>query len=550
MKRLLKFLLILSAPAVVFGVSGPVVVANETGISYNNTYPVNLNGSTTGGNKFAAQVTSSSDNVTAQTFIDGQQSTATITVASNNILAVAASNKITVPPTSQILAQSATAQITISSCVPSATVFVNGNTLIEGRQWNCGASTATAALSLATAMNSYIGALVSTNVLGVIYTTATVAGSAGNSFTITTSSVPAFSTTTFSGGSDPILRGDVITFNGNAYPNDYQWTDNSGTSNGTAQSIAALLNSFGIVVATVPGNGSVIYTTATVANNAGNLFTLSASTPGLVIATPNYAGGQDNGSVTINGITFMAGVNFSTGTTAQTATSLAAAINTATLDGTGASVSGSVVTTSSTAVGLNTNYILASSTQAALTLSAPFVITNGASTGIMTGGKDSAYTINSATITLPNHGLSKAMPVLYSGTPAIGGLTTGTTYYVVPFSANAIQLSSTSAVAQTGVGIVLTSSSTQTSAHTYTLSPLAFTAGSAAGFWQASNDGVNWATFTTTAGSTTVNSQSFTATSTTVVQDFGIVDYGYLRYNVTAPTTGGLALKVILNAKD
>lgn len=549
MKRLFKFLMILAAPVTVFGISGPVTVANETGLTYNNTYPVNLNSPTTGGNKFSAQVTASSQVTASQTFTDGQQSTASITVNSANIFAVGATNRITVPPTNQILAQSATAQITISSGVPGSTVFVNGNSLKEGVQWNAGASSTTAATSLAAAINLYIGAVVSTNIYNVIYATAVTGGSAGNSFTITSSSVPAYSTTTFSGGSDDILLNDVILFNGNIYRNHYDWTDYSGTSSGTALSIAQLFNTFGVVVATVSTGASVVYTTAT-PGNLGNTYTLSSSTPGLTVLSATYTGGQSSGSVTINSVTFTAGVDFSTGTTAQTATSLALAINRALLDGTTAQAISNVVTTTSTANGVASNYILASSTQAALTLSAPFVIVSSASTGIMTGGRDASYTINTTSITIANHGFSKALPVLYSGTPAIGGLSTGTTYYAVPYSANVIGLSSTSAVAQTGNAITLTSSSTQTTAHTYTLAPLVFSAGSAGGFWQVSNDGTTWSTFSTTAGNIAVSSQTYTAASVTTIQDFGIVDYGYLRYNVTAPTTGGQALKVILNAKD
>lgn len=543
MKRLFKFLLILTAPTVVFGVSGPVTVVNETGLAYNNTYPVNLNGLTTGGNKFAAQVTSSSDNVTAQTFTDGQQSTGSFTVTTTNgLIATQATDKITVASDSVIQSTSATDTLVVNSTngLNGATVSINGN-VIANNGWRVDLASNTAA-DIATQMTASVNQIVATSIGSTVTFRASTTGIIGNSYTLATSTPTALtaSSTTFTGGHGAAFTNQYITVNGNNYYHGFSWgIPNTGVnySTATAASLATFLNSVAGIQASAAG--SVVYATATVAGVAGNAFTITSSTSALTILTPTFTGGIDTPRVSIGGVI----VTVSTAaSTTLIAANIVSAINANTqLAGfVRASNVSNVVTTTSTAVGFSTTYALLSSTPAAITASGPF----------MTGGTNSAYTINSATIALPSHGFSKAMPVLYSGTPAITGLTTGTTYYVVPINANAIQLSSTSAVAQTGVGIVLTSSSTQTSAHTYTLAPLVFSAGSAGGLWQVSNDGINWAAFSTTAGSATVTSQTFTATPTTVIQDFGIVDFGYLRYNVTAPTTGGLALKVILNAKD
>ena len=63
---------------------------------------------------------------------------------------------------------------------------------------------------------------------------------------------------------------------------------------------------------------------------------------------------------------------------------------------------------------------------------------------------------------------------------------------------------------------------------------------------------MNYNDFLTTIANVSISTQTFTpvAPSTTVVQDFGPVDYGFIQYKVIGPTQGGLSLKVILNGKD
>lgn len=666
MRRILALALLTALPAVGFSASGSQTLVNEAGLTYNNTYPQNLNSyglPQIAAAKISAQITYSSVSYSNKTFTDGGQSTGSLTVVSTAPLVAAFStNTITVPSSALILGAPATGQVTISSGVAGMVLTFNGNQLTEGVQWNRDVNfSSMTAVNLTAAMNLYWNSFLTASTTGyIIYSTADVSGASGNAFTMVSSTAAAMavSSTNFSGGLDPILQADVITFNGVDYRNDALWTDNSGTSSGTALSISNMLNSFGNVKAnaattlgtpatgymtitsttglsgaiiTVAGNstvnlsqgvhwniastssgtatnvtaainnvtiltgiiaattgyttiyatatvngtagnsytfasttptvittapftnganpsyGSVVYTTATLAGTAGNAITLSAS-PGLTIGTTNYAGGQDNASITINGITLTLGTDFPVplvaSTTANLASSIATAINANAklkLIITAQAI-GSVVTSTANAGGTTGNYTTVSSTQSKLSFA----------NATMTGGANPGYSITTDLISITGHGFTKALPVLYSGSPAIGGLSTGTTYYVVVVDSNTIGLSSTSVVAQAGNYIDLTSSSTQTTADTYTLAPLTFSQGSAAAKWQVSNDGTNWADFLTTASNVAVSSQTFAAVfpSSTVVQDFGNVDYKWIRYNAVGPTQGGVNLQVILNAKD
>jgi hypothetical protein len=383
----------------------------------------------------------------------------------------------------------------------------------------------------------------------VVYTTATVQGTLGNSFTATSSSSSRASvaTSSFTNGAYPALQGASFTLNGQKFTNGPAWTDASGTSTNTCASIAASMSSGTLVTAVCAGN--VVTLTAVTAGSAGNSIVLTSTGPNgaLTIGTPTFINGQDNAIVTINGVTVTLGVDYNpplvASTTANLATSIAAAINAKTSLSSilSANAAGSVVTATSTLNGVNT-YALAVSTPS-LTLSS----------NVFTGGSAPAMTLNSATIALPAHGFTKGLEVLFtSGTVTFGPLVNQTTYYAIVVDSNDIQLALTSTGAVAGLAIVVTSTNTQTSAHTYTLTPEPYTQGSAGGQWQVSNDGVNYINFTTTLNNVAVTSQTFSSVfpSSTVVQDFGQVDYGYLQYNVTAPSQGGLALKVILNAKD
>lgn len=396
----------------------------------------------------------------------------------------------------------------------------------------------------------------------IVYASTTFNSPLGNAFTMATSSASrvSVSSTNFSGGLNDILLGASFKLGANSYFNGKHWSDVSGTCIGTAASITAFINSISTngavagggvenVIATQSGcTVNLVTATSGVANNA---IGLSASPVGsLTFGSPLFIGGQDNASITINGTTLTLGKDFPAPTASSTTANMASAIATAIGANTvlnkiiTAQAGGSVITSTSIFTGAASNYATVSSTQSQLSFANP----------TMTGGKNAAANITTGVINLPAHGFTKALPLLYtSGGTTIGGLTTLTTYYAIVVDSNDIQLGSSSANAQAGTFITFTSSTTQLVAHTATLAPIAYTQGSAGGAWQVSNDCVNgpWVTFSTTLGGVTVSSQSYTAAApATSIQDWGAVDFGCVRYNVTGPTWGGVQLKVILNAKD
>lgn len=144
---------------------------------------------------------------------------------------------------------------------------------------------------------------------------------------------------------------------------------------------------------------------------------------------------------------------------------------------------------------------------------------------------------------------STANPVLYTNTGTnVSPLVTGTTYYATKVN-NAFGLSTTSTGAVAGAYITFTSSS---SAGNYTFSPLSIL-GTPSYKWQVSNDGVNWADYSTTIYGQSVSSvtlSSFVSTGTVTSWDFGNIQYAWIRLNVIAPTQGAISLLVAGNGKN
>lgn len=434
-----------------------------------------------------------------------------------------------------------------------AIVNVNGNQLINGRDWFSQSSTSETARSIATAMQSVVGAVVvttcPTGTGSIIYSTASVAGLNGNLITIisTPSASLTPSATFYTGGAAPSLLNAVITFNGDAQQNGYNWSDVSGTSTGTAASIAAWLSEYGVIAATQ--SGSVVYATATVANSASNAFTLTSNNANLVVNSATFVGGQDSATVTINGFVLTAGSQNANGfavgaTTAATAINLSSAIvNNANIKlivrstETGNGFTAGVVYSTSIVIGGAANYIITTSTPALL-----------ASNGKFFGGSDSSTTINSAVIRSPAHGYTTGLQVgISTGTGVrLIPLNTGTTYYVVVVDSNNFALATSLANAVAGSTITITSSSTLTTAPTYTLRPVAV-GGTPSWKWQVSNNGTDWTDLSTPA---VYSVSTFVFPSTSTVVDFGDVDYQQLRMNVTAPTSGGLGLKVPITGRQ
>lgn len=309
-----------------------------------------------------------------------------------------------------------------------------------------------------------------------------------------------------------------------------QWNYKATTAL-TAASIASALATVPWLSVSVAGN--VIYTTATAGAfyNGVPLTTNSAGT--LTVANPTFTGGNSAAVFYVNGYAFQANRDFVVGGSAGTsATNLSNAINAKnTLNGwVLAAPSSAVVNLQSKKAGAIYNFPLATSNTSAGTVSA----------AALYGGLTPAWNVNSGAISLTNHGFTLALPVLYtlgSGAPAIGGLTGNATYYVVPIDANTVGLSSTSAVAQTGVYITLTSSSTLTAAKNYSLAPLAWVTGSAGFDWEVANAATGpW---------TPLNVSSVTYSSPgTMAWDFGPVGFSFLSLNVTGPTSGGLGIQV------
>lgn len=173
-----------------------------------------------------------------------------------------------------------------------AIITVNGATYANGIAWNSfdpvtGLSVSTrAAISIAALFNNITG-LAASSVGSVVYATATIAGSAGNAFTMSDNRA-ALTTAgaNFSGGRSTAS----ISIDGVTLRNGVDWTAGS-TSSATAKSISdaimanATLNV--VMVSTWNANG-VVYATSTVTGTAAN-FPLASLTSALT--TTGFAGG-------------------------------------------------------------------------------------------------------------------------------------------------------------------------------------------------------------------------------------------------------------------
>ena len=369
------------------------------------------------------------------------------------------------------------------------------------------------------------------------------------------------------------LAGACITFfNGSAGQNVCNGNWRVDVTSDTAADIVTQLNAlFTQITSTSNLTGSVVFSTATQPGSFGNRMTFTSNTSSITVNSLNFTGGTDLACFAINGIELCGGNQFAVGTSsAITANNIATAIDTNTalsaiVIATAPVVCGlanacGVVVTTSTSVGTNTNYVVYTTTQAALTIGGSTVTVtglNGAGQGQMWGGTNAAYTLvgGSATVINATNTFGSTTQtgmvgyqVLYttSSATAIGGLVWGTTYYVIPVSPSALGLATTSANAQKGTFIVLTSSTNKTTADSFVLTALPET-GTATGIFQASNDGVNWTQYPGQGVST------FTAVfpSSTSVVDLGQTGYSWIRFNVnTPPTQGGLGLQIIPNAKN
>jgi hypothetical protein len=322
----------------------------------------------------------------------------------------------------------------------------------------------------------------------------------------------------------------------------------------TACSISDALAANTVFLTTCTWATAVIGSTAPTYGTFYNGASLESSS-GTAFTKGTFSGGRDNQWFSINGTKLTANKDFYPKTsTTVTATAIAAAINAnATLSPLVTALAiGAVVTSTGDTVGVATNCSVVSSSSGALLPNGAVTLSGSQGTAAMTGGTNAAFNYNSANIAIPSHGFTTALPVLFSiGGATAGGLVNQTTYYVVVVDANNIKLSSTSAVAQTGNGITVTSTATQTTADTLTLAPLAIS-GTPSFKMEVSNDQTNWTALTTTVYNVAVSSitmSSYTLGGATSIWDLGQVGYNWFRLNVIAPTQGGILLKAFMSAK-
>lgn len=331
--------------------------------------------------------------------------------------------------------------------------------------------------------------------------------------------------------------------------------DNTATSM-TACNIAQDISAKTVFLSTCAlGSASgIIYTTAPANGTFWNQFSIQSSTLA-AISSGTFAGGQDNQTIKIGTVTLTANTDFYPLTNTNiTAKAIASAINAKmTVVVSSVPTSTAVIYTTSTSVGTTSNFTVVSSSNAALSLSAPVSLSGSAGTGTMTGGTNSAETLGSAIISVPNHGFSLGMGVVYTTatTTALGGLSFGTTYFVVPAGANAFALASTVANAVIGTTITITSSNTAITAHSFVVSG-STTAGTPTMVWKVANDKANIVPFTVNSSSipvTTLNMATYVAGGSTFVWDIGPIDYNWIAAVVNPPSLGAIQFKAIAGAK-
>jgi hypothetical protein len=247
------------------------------------------------------------------------------------------------------------------------------------------------------------------------------------------------------------------------------------------------------------------------------------------------AGGVDAAVVTIHGVPFKVGKDWILGATPTTAaTSLAAAINAAPglASFITATPSGANVALAAGNNGAIYNFAMASS-HANITL-------GGAAMG---GGADMGYAIGAGVISIPSHGFTVGLPVLYteaSGFP-VAPLVNQTTYYIIPVGANSVELATTVAHAVAGDSFLVITGSNSPS-HLYTLAPLTIS-GISTFTWMVSNDGISYSALTD--ADVVAFATPFTAAIKT--WDLGDINYRYLKLDVQAPDTGAVNLAAVVN---
>jgi hypothetical protein len=339
----------------------------------------------------------------------------------------------------------------------------------------------------------------------------------------------AYATNTITVSSTSTLKNAWFKLNGRRFRNGYDWKTKATTAL-TAADIAAKLNHL-YEVSAATSAPTVVTLTARVKGTAANDYTLTKYGSGLAVGAATFSGGLATTVLTINGTAVPV---VSTDTAAHCATMIAASINAEPdlMNLVTATPSSTLVILESNAVGVNA-YTLVSNFSG--------ITRSGAA---MTGGTASAYTIDTPTISVDDHGLTTGTPVLYSTAGfALGGLTNQTTYYAIAVDTNSFQLAETSTGAVAGDYITLTSSST-VGPHTFTVTPTA-TAGTWGLKWQVSDDSTNWYNMAVTSVTfATPYTQSVTS------WNLGEVGHRYLRLDVDEGTGGAVDVQVSVTGRN
>jgi hypothetical protein len=533
-------LMLIATYAVGYAVYNATLV-NEPALAYSNTYVLDLNHvNPSGFSQFTAQAVYSSATMATNSFTDGHASTGSVTVINTtNLAARAATNQITVAATNVILAASATNYLLVltTQSLTNAVVTYNGNPLRQGTEWTVVATTTGTAANIRTAIARFNG-VTATRTNSQVDLTVTPAGVSGNSKTlaVNTSSIT-IGGASFGGGHNNRLMNAYLTVNGRAYYQGGAWKMGT-TSSGTATNIATFLGHLNGINASA--SGSVVYSTASVANAAGNLFTLTSSQPSyLTVAGATYSGGFDNAKVCIKGTCVTQGTDWTQGATvALTAKAISDAII-------AKAALSSVLSSTWNASGVvsATSTVTGTAAAFAFTTNVPsyFLLSSVA----FEGATSSAWTTGTSVISIPSHGLSTGYGVVFStgSGVTVAPLVWGTTYYVARLASGSIALSTTSAQAVAGSYIVLPAPSAA-GGHSFTLTPTALS-GTASFKWQGSNDSVSW---TDLAVSSVTFGSPYTADLTS--WDFGHYNYRYARLNFVKPTQGGVNLVVTLNGTN
>lgn len=330
--------------------------------------------------------------------------------------------------------------------------------------------------------------------------------------------------------------GISITINGKPFREGIEWQAGDKSSN-TAININNAIDLWpGLIASTATSPSTIVWASATVAGTHANSWTISSSNPSKIYVVGTFTGGVNNAEIYVGTTTLTQGTHWSKGATAAlTATSIETAMKANFAVASSTASIGTVYSTM-TLAGLNA-YRLGTSIPAALV----------PSSFIFTGGSDPKISIADNTFEKASHGFTTGMRVVIS-TPAAGAMPTasglygGTTYYAIRVDDTYYKLATSTMNAVAGTAIDITALNGAT---TLSVFPVALTlAGSNGISWQASNDGTNWSSLSTTS----ISSVTYSAAGNTL-SDFGSNNYRFIRPVVIPPTAGGIRFDLYINGK-